>query len=69
MFDQEGGDNHAHAVVRSAGCPELSHAGIDKRVSRGAVLPGSERVSVVLPWHAIEPPLQAAARQLEIVIC
>ena len=67
VLDQEGGDDHPHAVMHPAGGPELAHAGIDERDAGLAALPAAERVVVWPPGKGVEARIVVAGRKLRIV--
>ena len=54
VLGEEGGADHADAVVHIAGPPELPHAGIDKVVAGLAAAPGTEAAVVVMPRKGVE---------------
>ena len=49
VFDEEGGGDHADAVVHSACLGELAHAGVDDGVAGFTFFPGFEAGVVVFP--------------------
>ena len=49
VFDEEGGGNHAHAIVHPTGMPQLAHTGIDNGIARDSAAPRGLRAIIVLP--------------------
>ena len=54
VLGQEGGCDHAHAVVHPAGRPELAHAGIDDGIAGAAAPPRLDGVVLVRPGKGVE---------------
>jgi hypothetical protein len=51
VFGEEGGYDHAAAVMHPADCIELSHSGVDDGVASAALAPGFELFVIVLPFN------------------
>ena len=64
MLDEEGGGDHAHAVVHVAGAPELAHAGVDDRIAGSPRRPGAEARFVAAEGKALEFRPQGTRREV-----
>ncbi|MNX87020.1 hypothetical protein D3C86_1189300 [compost metagenome] len=68
MFDEEGGNDHAHPVMHGAVFPQLPHAGIHDRITGHAARPGLEGFLVVPPAEGVEtlvPVLLVQPREMK----
>ena len=67
MFDEEGGGDHADAVMHPAGLPELAQAGIHDGDARMAALPGAEILGRAAEFQICEGGTQGFVRQSGVV--
>src|SRR5690606_28359563 len=69
ILGEEGGGDHAQAVVHPAGGVELAHRGVYDRVAGATFAPRLERLIVVLPLDPfgflLEGPAAADAREAD----
>ena len=68
VLGEEGGDDHAHAVVHPAGRPQLPHPGVHDRIAGPSSLPALQCVVVRSPAEAPELVPQRCVREVAVVI-